>query len=234
MPRWAWQRCTSSIACDNARSKPASEPAGSPRSRGDIPFEVREVVPDLRRGGQRAAATRERLRRFEPQRRGFAPGGREIRRRRTRILGAIEMLGMKRRVAVGIPGCRAQVQRAAVAVQQRRVRAVADERVNEAEPARVGVVGAHQIAAQEHARVVRRIVEQVTQHREIEALADDSGRLHRCLVGRRQPVEPAQHDALDRGGNRRAVGAAAQELREEQRVALRALDALRAQRSDSR
>ena len=63
------------------------------------------------------------------------------------------------------------------------------------------------------------------QQREIEALADHGRGLHRGLVRRGQAVEPREHDALDRAGDRGAVGAAAQQLRQEQRVALRALDA---------
>ena len=105
--------------------------------------------------------------------------------------------GMQGRVALRVPVGRAKMQRAPVAVQERGVRAVANERVHESESARVGVVGAHEIAAQQHARVVGRVVEKMPQHGKFEALADDSGRLHRRLVRRRQAVETAQHDALD-------------------------------------
>jgi hypothetical protein len=47
----------------------------------------------------------------------------------------------------------------------------------------------------------------------------------RGLVGRRETVEPREDHALYRPGDRRTVRAAAQELREKQRIALCALDA---------
>ena len=61
--------------------------------------------------------------------------------------------------------------------------------------------------------------------RRVEPHADDRRRLQRRLVGRRQPVQAREHDVGDRAGQRVAFRAALQQLRQEQRVALRARDA---------
>jgi hypothetical protein len=135
------------------------------------------------------------------------------------------MLGMERRVTPVVPLGRARVQRAPVTVQQRRVRAVANERMDESELACVRVVGAHEVATEQRAGVVRRIVQHMAKHSEVESLADDGRGLHGGLVGRRQAIEAAVHDALDGRRNRRPVRSAAQKLRQEQRIALRPLDA---------
>ena len=140
---------------------------------------------------------------------------------------------MERRVALGVPLGRARVQRPPVTVQQRCVRAVANERMHEAELARVRVVGAHEVAAEQRAGVVRRVVQHVPEHGQIESLADHGCGLHGGLVGRRQAIEAAVHDALDGGRNRGPVGAAAQQLGEEQRIALRRARRIPRRRSDS-
>ena len=160
------QRCASSPRATSARSKAAIEPVASPVSRARSPSKrarscrTSSVTTEARRraapaGARHRSATRP-LRSAPP--RGTPQAARAI-------LRAIEMLGVQRRVAVGIPRRGAQVQRAAVAVQQRRVGAVANQRVHEAEAAGIGVVGAHEVAAEQRARVVGRIVEQMAQQR---------------------------------------------------------------------
>ena len=112
------------------------------------------------------------------------------------------MLRMQLRVAFGKPVGGAKVQGAAVAVQQRCIRAVADERVDEVEPARVGLVGAHEVAAQERARIVGRVVEEMPQHGEVEAterVGESEGRSPSDNFGCGS-VQPAVLAAPERGG----------------------------------
>ncbi len=225
MPSSALQRCTSSAGMRERaleRGDGGRHVAGVAR---EIAFEARQLAAHAIRRRQFAAAPRETQRRVDPQRRRLRARRGQVGRRGLRIVGAVEVQRAQRRVAAVVPLRGPQVQRAPRAVQQRRIRAVADQCVREREAARIVRVRPHEIAAEQRAGVVRRIAEQMPQQREVEALAHDGRRLHGGLVRRRQPVEPGEHDALDRAGNRGAVGAAAQQLRQEQRVALRALDA---------
>ena len=84
---------------------------------------------------------------------------------------------------------------------------------------------ANEIAADELGLVEITVLEEVAQRIEGEALADDRRRLQRGLVARGKAVEAREDDALDRAGNGHAIGTAAQQLSEEERIALRTLDA---------
>ena len=64
----------------------------------------------------------------------------------------------------------------------------------------------HEKVRNQSAAVVARIFDQVTQRIEREALAEHGGRLHRLLVGRREPVEARVHQRLDRPGQARLAG----------------------------
>ena len=189
----------------------------------ELALERRERVADRARRLELRAAPRERERGLVAQRDGRRAGGLQVRLRRGRILGPVEVRGAERRVAPVEPGRRAPVQLAARAVQERRVGAVADERVREHELARR--------ARGMHERARDRLVEpgrtpgQRGDERRVETHADHRRRLQRRLRVGRQPVEPCEHDVRDRRRQRRAVRAALEELGQEQRIALRPLDA---------
>ena len=86
----------------------------------------------------------------------------------------------------------------------------------------------HQMMRDQPAAIVARLLDQVPERRELETLADRRGRLERRLVRPQQPVHARQHQALDRGRHRlpRTLLGVAQQLLQEQRIALGAGDAV--------
>ena len=130
---------------------------------------------------------------------GLCLGRHEIRPRRGRILGAIQVLGMKYRVPIAEPCGRTGVQLALTALEQRRIDAFLDQRMGEQI---VTGFGPDQEIGRKPGAVVTRIIDQVPQGLELEALADHGSSLQRLLVSRRKPVHAREHQALDRRRNR--------------------------------
>ena len=133
---------------------------------------------------------------------------RQIGRRSTRIFGTIEVLGVQRQIALREPCGRPPMQLAPSGLEQRVVYRIADQGVREQEP-----VGrrAHEQALDERRAAVARIVHEVTEGVQREALPEYCSRLDGELVRRRQVVEARLHQAMHRtgdGGLGRALGVA--------------------------
>jgi hypothetical protein len=88
------------------------------------------------------------------------------------------MLGAKRRIASLVPERRLVVEFAARRVQQRRIGAVADQRVREHHFIAM-VVATQQIARDRHRRNVAGIADQMAKQVERKALPDNGSRLER-------------------------------------------------------
>ena len=166
---------------------------------------------------KRGAPVGQRERTVEPQRGVLLDGCATIGLRSLRRLASLQMLGAQRRIALAIPLGRLRVQRPASRVRDRRVDAIADERMAEEE---VGAVWLHEMVGDQRvARVVRQ-AGQVPHERERKALADDRGRPQRDALTLRQAVHPRQHEAVHRGGQTVLVLVRrTQQLLEEQRIA---------------
>ena len=149
---------------------------------------------------------------------------RQIGRRSTRVFGTIEVLGVQRQVALRKPCGRPPMQLAPPGLEQRVVYGIADQGVREQEPV---ARRAHEQALDQGGAAVARIVHEVAQRVQREALPEYRSRLDGQLVRRRQVVEARLHQALHRtgdGGLGRTLGVA-QQLLQEQGIASRALDA---------
>ena len=183
-----------------------------------------EGEADLVRRGEGQAALDQGERRRMAELRRDCVARRQVRRRGTRILGAVEVFRGKREVARLEPLGGPAMEEAASLVQQRFVGAVADERVAEHE---LAAVGTDEEVLDQQPAVVARAVEQMAQRIGRESLAEDGGGLQRYLVVARQPVHARVDQRLDRPGQARLRGLAGieEKLEKKERVAFGALDA---------
>ena len=125
-------------------------------------FEHRQCVPDRRRRRKADTAFHKRDRGVDPERSGLRACGVEIGFRGIGILGAVEMLGAKCRIARPIPTRGGAMQLSARAVQQRRIGAVANQRVCEHQLIAARAFDAHEIALDRRDNGVFGIANQMT------------------------------------------------------------------------
>ena len=141
---------------------------------------------------QRRAALGQRERALGLQRRRLRQRGGEVRARRLGRFGAIEVLGNEHGIALAVPLRGGPMQLRTAGPRQRRVDAVADQRVREQE---LVAFGQDQKVRQQHvARIVGHLRE-IANERERKALADDRRRPQCRAVALRQPVHPREHEA---------------------------------------
>ena len=158
----------------------------SPMSRAELAFELRERMAH-RTGrvefARRAAAGAARRRcAARPPRRAPPRGTPPPRADRRRDRGARHAASRR---APRYQSAARRCKCAPRAVQQRRVRAVADQRMREHPAARRPPLRAHEVARDQRRAVVGGVAAAGAQHGEIEALAEDRRRLQRRLVRRR-------------------------------------------------